>query len=405
MPKKSKVLESKEEKSVSVYPNPDTRILGDLKVDIQTSLAGEYASKKVGREIKLKFEGLSVDASVINCLRRIISSRVPVYGMSESTITITKNGTGGVFDDDYMRQRISMIHIKGVKSKVKYLEPAFFPYVCGPYGLFVPEDTIAQEKDPKDKYEIKLQLKVHNKNEERRHVTTNDLEMYVNGEKKENPFNKEFPGLILDLGRGQEFHFTGTAVLGIAQLHRCWACIAKAIHERLDGNLYILTVTGLGFDRQLDEYTSLIRSCDIISMKLEMIHKSILEQIAKVSEKKKIKDLDNEEEQNDRQIVLVVENEDHSLGDLISTALNRHKHVKIAGYCMPHPNEMKVKIGIHIKGGSLKKTIKDTFNYLEKLFKTINTQLTELRSKSKYNGEDTEKEGSVNYDKYCKFIK
>ncbi len=376
--KKTEKTESKKSDTNSNEKVPTDRMIG-LKVDITTTLHSEIVDKLSGCYLKLLFKGESVDASLINGIRRIMLTEIPIYAVSESTTIIEKNTTNRVFDNDFVRQRLSMITVKGVKSKVKYLQKDYYPYVCGPYGRIYPKINgrdIEQKKSPNDKYDVKLYLNVSNKTQNVLDVTTNDFNMFINGEKQKNPYDNDNPGILLQLKSGQEFKSVSTAVLGIAKLHASWASIAGAIHEQLKPNKYLLTITALDYDRQLDEYTCFKKACNIIIMKLSIIKDSFESQI-------KAAKLDPNVGDN-KSMILEIEGEDHTMGSLISVALCRHKNVIISGYCMPHTEEDSVKVGLTISSGSMKKIINDVFEYLLELLSVVRKQVMTLRSNSEY---------------------
>lgn len=346
------------------------------KINIKVSVFHEKANRLSGRILELLFEGKSADDSTINAIRRVILSEIPVYGISESNIIIEKNTTGGVFDNDYIRQRLSMIHVVGVKSKIKYLHNAYYPYVAGTYGLIYPPDY-KQAKDPKDDLEFKININVSNKDKFIKDVTTNDMIISVNGERIENKYDKDYPACLLKLKRDQDFKCVATAVLGIGKLHSSWACVARCVKRDIDDKK-TLEIEAIDYDRQLDEYEVVLIACDIIIMKLENIKETLLEQY----ENKK----ESEESNEEKIICLEIENETDTIGYLLKSAFILHNRVFNAGYSQKHPYIENINLEVKLLSGNFKKILNEVIKYLVDLYKDIISQVTKLRESSKING-------------------
>jgi DNA-directed RNA polymerase subunit L len=70
--------------------------------------------------------------------------------------------------------------------------------------------------------------------------------------------------------------------------------------------------------------------------------------------------------------LIIVHNEDHTLGNLISRGMQLHKQVKFAGYNLPHPLSKKVHFHYQLeKDGNIKKVLQDVVNYYSELFGEI----------------------------------
>ena len=70
--------------------------------------------------------------------------------------------------------------------------------------------------------------------------------------------------------------------------------------------------------------------------------------------------------------LIIVNNEDHTLGNLISRGMQQHSKVKFAGYNLPHPLSKKVHFHYQLeKDGKIKKVMEDVIEYYSELFSNI----------------------------------
>lgn len=273
-------------------------------------------------KILFNFKGSNIDNSSINTLRRIILSEIPTYAIPKYNIHIEKNTS--VFDNDHMNLRISMLRIPNIKNDVNYFH-----------------------KDGKyNQNKIEIYLNVVNNNPNILNVTTNDLTVYIDGTDIENPFDKEYPDLIIKLKSLEEFKFRATAVLGKASMHDLWAAATPCYFTEISENEYDFQFESLG---QLTHKEILKKACAIIVEKLEEIETLIGDNYNDSS-------LDKT-----KKIILILENENHTMGNLITTALQNNPNVEYAGFKKDHMliNEITIRI--------------DTINYnpLKSFFETI----------------------------------
>jgi DNA-directed RNA polymerase subunit L len=70
--------------------------------------------------------------------------------------------------------------------------------------------------------------------------------------------------------------------------------------------------------------------------------------------------------------LIIVNNEDHTLGNLISRGMQKHSKVNFAGYNLPHPLANKVHFHYKLeKDGNIKKIMEDVVEYYLELFGSI----------------------------------
>ena len=69
--------------------------------------------------LKLEFSGNDVEYSLINALRKVCLNQIPIYAFHPSKINILRNSS--VFDNSYMRERLSQLPIFNLKHNINYL--------------------------------------------------------------------------------------------------------------------------------------------------------------------------------------------------------------------------------------------------------------------------------------------
>lgn len=403
----------KENTKESIDSLNDNKHIGNLVPDLKIKLESETARRETNRIVQLMFEGNSVDKSLVNSIRRTMLREIPIYAISRSSTTIQKNTTAGVFDDDHMRQKLSMLHFKGKKSNVKLLHPVYYPYVCGTQGLINPINY-DQKKDPKDTSDIKIVIHAHNKTSEDYIVTTNDLSMFIDDEIQENPFDKKFPIELLMLRPGQEFKSSSNLVLGIGKLHSCWDCLANARHQKLNDNKYILIMESINFDRQLNEYDIATKACKILLIQFDAVKDSILKLLDEINKENNSDSKGKKKRHSLKTIIegalqLKIDNAEESIGGILESTFNRHKKVKIATFTKSHPEDkhiiLRVKLVQDSNINTYQKVIESCFKYIDEIYKLAIKQLKELKKSSKYNGDDSTVESPNDVlDKYAKLF-
>jgi len=80
----------------------------------------------------------------------------------------------------------------------------------------------------------------------------------------------------------------------------------------------------------------------------------------------------------------VINNEDHTIGNLLQFVINKYPDVQFCGYNIPHPSEDKIQVRIQTIGGVLAldvltralKDIDDVFDSLKQKFQTACDEYT-----------------------------
>lgn len=257
----------------------------------------------------LEFDGAGVSIALVNTIRRLALRCVPVYSFCKESINIEKNTS--IFNNDYMKLRISQMDYPNVKNKITYLPEKYWKEVN--------YSDKNRERHPDDKTNIEMYINVSNSGTSVMNVTTNDAEFFENGEKK-NPFSKEYPHLIIQLRPNEIFRCRADAVLGVGIASDIWAAAGNCFYEELGDNRFKLTIESLG---QMTEFDILDKSCMYIKQKLDNL-KFILSEKYNTSEYR-----------NESSLILKLDGEDHTVGNILNEYLQQNKDVLFSGLSKP----------------------------------------------------------------------
>ena len=192
-------------------------------------------------------------------------------------------------------------------------------------------------------------------------VTTNDAKFYFAQKQISNPY--PVPIQLVKLQPKQTINFSVVTSVGIEKQNSIYSPVSICVYDQQKDK----------DNKYLDnEYNFIIESRGQLS-EGKIIHIAVLNLI------KKLEDIliqipDNNEDSGEIQI----NNEDHTIGNLITHGLQNHKNIKFAGYNMPHPLEKRVIISYNLKSGKIKETIKSVINEFIEIYKDIDKKIEKV---------------------------
>ena len=198
---------------------------------------------------------------------------------------------------------------------------------------------------------INMYLDVKNNGDNILNVTTDDLKFYIN-EKSEKSIYKN-PMLICKLKKREEIVLSFKVDKGVG-LNNSRYSVAHVYYEQLGDNNFLLTIEPRG---QLSIKEILFRAFEIIKYKLNLINDKFIK-----------------EGINESSGIIVLKNEDHTLGNLLTYRLQENSDISFAGYELEHLLIKDVRIRYSVKGKKsindiLKSEIKYLINYYENMGK------------------------------------
>ena len=280
---------------------------------------------------------------------------IPSFAFNKDNINISKNSS--VYNNDYMRNRLENLPLIDVNFKLDLDEYNILrKYIRGRKAF--EEYTDKKEEDVNDKY-FTIYSNITNDKDTFMSVTSDDIEFF-DGDKKVKSFYKN-PILIVRLKPGEEFEFSAKADKGIALNHSRYSVVGMCCYEMINDNEFIFKLEPRG---QLSLSEILSRACKIIRYRIELILNKI----------KKIKFTS----ENHGKIIL--NNEDHTFGNLIARGLRDHKNIEFAGYKLDHLLIRDVTIEYVTNGGkSINEILGDVLTGYLKIYTEIDDKFSKLK--------------------------
>lgn len=314
--------------------------------------------------LKLEIHGKDVGYQIVNALRKVSINQIPIYAFHPSKINILRNNS--VFDNSYMRERLSQLPILKFNHNIKYLATKYYKDVN-----FADPKLLKHSDDIND---IELYIKAKNIGPEHiMNVSTSDIKYTINNEVMDNSkyYSPIHPILLIQLRAGEEFECSMKGVLAVGELDSIFNA-SNAYYEEITDDRYEFYIESTG---QLDEYEILIRGCDIIIEKLGIIKENV--------------------NQNQYQIVITennsmileILNEDYTCGGPLNYHLQNHPSVLFSGITNPDFMQKNIIIKFKVKDGLNPIDIfNESVDSTEKMFNKIKKIFMEL-----YQGKDKKK--------------
>jgi DNA-directed RNA polymerase subunit L len=314
-----------------------------------------YDSTIGNTRLELKFKGKDINYIVMNTLRRVILSDIPIYAFTD--FNFKKNTS--IFNNNYIKLRIKNIPVWGIDNK----KEIFIPDIINNDNN---NEFIIEEEQPDD---IELESNIENINssslneltmyvdytstsKEIISVTTDNAKFYYGEKKIDSPY--KIPIQLVKLQPDQSIIFSTITSLGTHKQNAIYACVSVCFYKEVKEN----------------EFDFILESRGQLTEKI-IIERAIINIIDKL--KKIIKNIDSKIDNNKLEGQIILINEEHTLGNLLKTGMLLHKNVKIAGYNVPHPLEEKVIINYELESkGDIIEILTDVTEYYIKLFQKIN---------------------------------
>lgn len=217
------------------------------------------------------------------------------------------------------------------------------------------EDDVELDVDKTLKSSTLKQLTMYvnykNKTENIVTVTTDDAKFYYDQKQMPSPYNVPIP--LVKLQPKQEIIFSAITNIGTENMDAMYSAVCVAAYKQKTDNEFDFFLESRG---QITEQR-------ILQVALINIEKKLNNFIKLINEKTF--------DDNELEGIIVVNNEDHTMGNLISRGLQMHSNIDFAGYNLPHPLAKKVHLHYKLNKGNIKKIIQDVVDYYVKLFGEI----------------------------------
>jgi DNA-directed RNA polymerase subunit L len=322
----------------------------------------EYNINKYDNSLlKLEISGTNIAFPIINALRKVCINQIPIYAFHPSKIHILRNSS--VFDNSYMKERLSQLPINNFVHEIKTLALKYYKDVN------FTDSKMVKHKD--DNNDIELYIKIKNTGVNKLlNVTTNDVRFTINDKIIDisTMYSTKSPILLIQLRQGEEFECSMKAILAVGELDSIFNA-ANVYYDEITENKYELMIETGG---QLNEYEILSRGCEIIIEKLNIIRENVTQHQYQIIIT-----------ENNSMIIEIL-NEDYTCGGPINYQLQSLSSVLFSG--VTNPDFMQKNILIKFKVDSKYKPI-DIFNEAitntEKIFIKIMNNIKELYTDNK----------------------
>ena len=310
--------------------------------------------------LEFKLAGSNINYIVANTIRRLTLSCIPIYAFNE--FKFDKNTS--VFHNNYLKLRLRNMPVWGIDNTVEFVDTIKETVVNEDkdYNYNEEEDDVVIDVDKQLNSSTLKQLTMYvtakNKTNEITTVTTADAKFYCDEKQINTPYKVGIP--IVKLQPGQEIAFSAITQLGVEEKDTMFTPVCISVYKQVKEDEFDFVIESRG---QITE-------ARIIEVALINVERKLKNIIKLMNEKKSEESIKKIEMETDGMIVLF--NEDNTMGNLISRGLQQHNSVEFAGYNLPHPLAKKVNIHYKLKSGaSIKKVMEDVVDYYIELFEEI----------------------------------
>ena len=314
---------------------------------------------KGSSRLEFDLNGKEINYVIVNTLRRMVLSKIPVYAYTEFTF----NKNNSIFHNNFIKIQINNLPVWGIDNKIETYEEL----------KVIKSKVINEIEDLEDNVELSVDKKIdstsleqltmyveyNNQSNDNITVTTDHAKFYFGQKQISNPYPN--PIQLVKLHPNKHFNFTVVTSIGIEKDNAIYSPVSICVYEEKNENEFRFFIESRG---QILEKVILHRAIIILNKNLE----DILEQVTS--------NLNNNTELMGQ---IEIKNEDHTIGNLITHGLQNHKNITFAGYHLPHPLEKRVIIEYKLKSGKFKDVLKEVineyielYNKLDKLIEKIN---------------------------------
>ena len=302
---------------------------------------------------------------VANTIRRTIFNDIPIYVFNE--FKFDKNTS--IFHNNYLKLRLRNMPVWSIENNVDYVDTT---KVKKPVDYEIDENQDDTEAGDEVELEVEktlnsstlkqltMYINLKNKTTDIVTVTTNDAKFYYEEKQISSPYKTGIP--IVKLQPNQEIAFSAITKIGTEQEDAIYSAVCVNYYKQNSENDFTFVIESRG---QITEKR-------ILQVALINIEKRIKNFLKLIQDNKKLEDNDHG--------IIIVNNEDHTLGNLVARGLQTHNKILFAGYNLPHPLAKKVHFHYKLKSGSgnIVKIFEDVIEYYSELFKQIQIQFDSI---------------------------
>lgn len=306
--------------------------------------------------LHFKISGNNIDYVIVNSLRRIILEELPGFAYDIDTIKISENSS--VYNNDYLKNRIENFPIMGLDLKFS-LEEFKMLKENKMSDLISEESNEDSENKNFSNFDLlNFYVNKSNTNDDIVNVTTDDCDFYLKGKKIKNIYKN--PLLICKLKKDEKLEMSAIVKKGLPITHAKYSPVGVCCYEQKSDNEFIFKIENRNQYKNLD---IIMNSCDIIIYRLETILKKLV----------------NKKFSSDNHGKIILNNENHTMGNLISRGLQDDSSIEYASYKLDHLliNEVTIE---YITNGSkpINEIIDKTIKKQIKIYQDIKSKIKSM---------------------------
>ena len=339
-----------------------------LKLEKNQLKIVNYKKDPSNSSIVFNISGPNINYVVVNTIRRTMVSDIPIYAFSKFNIE-KKNQ---IFHNNIIELRMQQMPVLGVENTIDFYEVPKDQELStineGNKGGDEDNVQLDVDKSP-DTLSLKqltMYINYKNKSDKIVSVTTDDAKFYFGEKQIPSPY--KYPVQIIKVQPNLEISFSAiTDVKTEKYGGAMYSAVSGLAYKEISDTSYNFSYESRG--GQISEKRILIVALININRKIQNFQKLLDDNDVSPDEKK-------DEEGHVTEGVIVVNGESHTLGNLISRAMQQHTDLSFGGYRMIHPLSTKVNIEYKMKkAGNIKKILKEINNYYIALFDQMRTDV------------------------------
>ena len=340
------------------------------KIDISKI---NYDNEFGNTRLEFNINGANIDYIIINTIRRTIFADIPIYGFNEFKF----EKSTAVFHRNYLKLRFRNMPVLGIENNIDYYDidnkkdNDIINIDNEDYADDV-ELNVDKTIDSSSLNQLTMYVTFKNKQMEIVTVTTDNAKFYYKEKQIENPYKNPVP--LVKLQPLQEISFSAITQIGIEENDTLFSPVSITTYVRKSDTDFNMILESRG---QITEKRILEVAIINIIRRLNNFIKTLFEE-----KKETLTDLQNTKlniATDTLQGLILINNEDHTLGNLITRGLQKHNKINYGSYDLPHPLEKKVIFKYVLKEkGDIKKIFKEVVDYYIVIFTNIKNGISNL---------------------------
>jgi DNA-directed RNA polymerase subunit L len=308
--------------------------------------------------LEIKITGSNIDYIVMNTLRRTILSDIPIYAFD--TFKFEKNTS--IFNNNYIKLRLMNIPVWYIENNITFFEQendnSKIPNdeednedIREDYMLNQEDYSVEEKVNTTNIKQLTMYINFKNKTKDIITATTDNAKFYYNEKLIDSPYKTPIP--LVDLQPEQEIAFSAISKLGIEETNAIFSPVSVCYYKMITDNEFDFIIESRG---QLKEQRIIDVAIDNIIKRMNSFLKLLKD--TKIDDK--------------LEGVINVNNEGHTLGNIISRGLQQHNNISFGGYRLVHPLAKKLEIIYKMKkADKIINIIENVINYYTEIYTQI----------------------------------